>query len=407
MTRADDFVIWFPELGRADVGVVGGKNASLGELINNLAKAGVRVPGGFATTADAYREFLSMDGLRVFIADQIDRLHRGADLAEVGHAIRRAILATDLPADLAQAVTGAYRALGAALGRTDPDVAVRSSATAEDLPEASFAGQQESFLNVRGEQGLLAACKRCYASLFTDRAIHYREDLGFDHLKVALSVGVQQMVRSDLAGAGVMFSIDTETGFPRTVLINASWGLGETVVGGMVDPDEYLVFKPLLDEPGRRPILSRTCGRKQCKIIYADGPAGARTRTVDTDDAERAAHVLDDEERRSPGGRSPSRTTTAPRWTLSGPKTDAPASCSSSTIMKRAAAIVTDHGGRTSHAAIVSRELGVAAIVGTTNATSILTRPRRFAGGACPPTASAWPASSSSSTTTSKSTRWH
>ncbi|WP_329260986.1 phosphoenolpyruvate synthase [Actinoallomurus sp. NBC_01490] len=445
MTRTDDLVIWFPDLGRGDVGMVGGKNASLGELINNLGKAGVRVPCGFATTADAYQEFLSMGGLREVIAEQVGRLHHGVELTEVGRTIRRAILAADLPTDIVRAVTSAYRRLGAALGRTDPDVAVRSSATAEDLPEASFAGQQESFLNVYGEQDLLAACKRCYASLFTDRAIHYREDLGFDHLKVALSVGVQQMVRSDLAGAGVMFSIDTETGFPRTVLINASWGLGETVVGGMVDPDEYLVFKPLLDAPGRRPILSRTCGRKQCKIIYVDGSSGERTRMVDTDHAERVTHVLDDEEiltlaRWAAAVESHYGVAMDMEWAKDGrtgelflvqarPETvqvrreaallrsyrlraggepltsglaigDAIATGSVCVlrsaaeidrftpgavlvteitdpdwepIMKRAAAIVTDHGGRTSHAAIVSRELGVPAIVGTTNATGTLT----------------------------------
>ena len=444
MTRADDFVVWFPELGRGDVGVVGGKNASLGELINNLAKAGVRVPGGFATTADAYWEYLAVDGLRERVAAQIDRLHQGADLAEVGLAIRQAIVATDLPAGLAEAIVGAYRTLGATLDRADPDVAVRSSATAEDLPEASFAGQQESFLNVSGERDLITACKLCYASLFTDRAIHYREDLGFDHLKVALSIGVQQMVRSDLAGAGVMFSIDTETGFPRTVLVNASWGLGETVVGGMVDPDEYLVFKPLLDEPGLRPILSKTCGRKQCKIIY--GPGGSRTRRVDTDEAERAGYVLDDEEiltlarwataienhygvamdmewakdgrtgelfvvqarpetvqarreaallhsyRLRTAGGEPLATglaigdaiATGPVCVLhSAAEIDrfSPGSVLVTEItdpdwepiMKRAAAIITDHGGRTSHAAIVSRELGVPAIVGATNATTTLT----------------------------------
>ncbi len=444
-----DRIVWFSDVGRADVGVVGGKNASLGELIRELAKAGVRVPEGFATTADAYRELLAVGGLRERVAEQIDRLHQGAELATVGQAIRQAFLQTELPAGLAQAITGAYHRLAAELGRPDPDVAVRSSATAEDLPEASFAGQQESFLNVSGETALLTACKRCYASLFTDRAISYREDLGFDHAKVALSVGVQRMVRSDLAGAGVMFSIDTETGFPRAVLINASWGLGETVVGGLVDPDEYLVFKPMLDQPGLRPVLSRTRGGKQRKTIYAGDSAGASTRIVDTDEDERDRYVLDDEEilalarwaaaienhygvamdmewakdgrtgelfvvqarpetvqaRREAALLRSYRLRTSGERLVSGLAIgDAIAAgqvCVLGSaaeidrfspgsvlvtritdpdwepIMKRAAAVVTDHGGRTSHAAIVSRELGVPAIVGTERATTTLTDGRQ------------------------------
>ncbi|MCO5995583.1 phosphoenolpyruvate synthase [Actinoallomurus rhizosphaericola] len=442
--RTDDRVVWFPELGRADVGVVGGKNASLGELIRNLAAAGVRVPGGFATTAEAYREYLAVGGLRERVAEQIDRLHRGAGLASVGRAVRRAFAEIDLPPDVARAIVHAYRRLGNDLGRADPDVAVRSSATAEDLPEASFAGQQESFLNVTGEQALLAACRRCYASLFTDRAIDYRERLGYDHLKVALSIGVQRMVRSDLAGAGVMFSIDTESGFPHSVLINAAWGLGDTVVGGLVDPDEYLVFKPLLGRPGVRPVLSRTRGRKQRKTVYADGAGGAATRTVETDEEERRGLVLDEDEiltlarwatdierhygvamdiewakdgadgglfvvqarpetvqarreaallhsyRLRAGGErlvtglaiGDAIATGQVRVLHSAAEIDrfSPGAVLVTEItdpdwepiMKRAAAIVTDHGGRTSHAAIVSRELGVPAIVGTGRATTAL-----------------------------------
>ncbi len=217
-------VIPFSGLSRSDVPTVGGKNASLGELIRHLSPAGVQVPDGFATTADAYREFLLTDALGDRIAAHLARLAAGAALSDVGAAIRADVLATPLPAALREEITQAYARLARQAGRTDPDVAVRSSATAEDLPEASFAGQQETFLNVRGATGLLEACRRCYASLFTDRAIDYRERMGFDQLSVALSVGVQLMVRSDLGGAGVMFTLDTETGFPGVVVINAAWG---------------------------------------------------------------------------------------------------------------------------------------------------------------------------------------
>src|SRR5690606_30600025 len=241
-------VLWLSDLSRKDGDKVGGKNASLGEMICNLRQAGIRVPGGFATTATAYWQFLDANDLRERIAEQLARLeddYRNVDV--VGQAIRELILGGEFPQPLADAITRAYGDMAARLERADPAVAVRSSATAEDLPEASFAGQLETFLNIRGEEQLLAAVRRCFASLFTDRAIVYRENHGFDHMKIALSVGVQQMVRSDLAGAGVMFSIDTETGFPHSALITAAWGLGETVVQGMVDPDEYEVFKPLLD----------------------------------------------------------------------------------------------------------------------------------------------------------------
>ena len=447
MTGSD--VRWLEELTNDDVGQVGGKNASLGEMIQHLAGRGIQVPAGFATTAEAYRRFLHANDLDDPIAGHIDDLHRGTDLAEVGAAIRELFLGAEFPAETAEAITHAYAELGERLGRSDPDVAVRSSATAEDLPEASFAGQQESFLNVVGPDVLLDACRRCYASLFTDRAISYREHHGFDHLDVALSVGVQQMVRSDSAGAGVMFTLDTDSGFPRAVLINAAFGLGESVVAGLVEPDEYVVFKPLLDREELTPIVSKTLGAKATKIVcrHPDvrAPDDTPTETVETDAAERARFVLSDDE-----------ICQLARWAIviedhygkpmdiewakdgdtgdlhivqARPETvqarqgatifrsyhlsergevlidglavgDAIATgkvqrLDSATdigqfragnvlvtgatdpdwepIMKQAAAIVTDHGGRTSHAAIVSRELGVTAIVGAGDATTRLT----------------------------------
>ncbi|GAB5588147.1 hypothetical protein Unana1_03047 [Umbelopsis nana] len=205
-----DMVNWFDELSSGDTAVVGGKNASLGEMIQNLSAGGILVPNGFAITAYAYWHLLAANNLGPRISEQIDALHKGPDLAEVGNAVRQTFLKAVLPSDVARAIQEAYRELAVRLRRADPDVAMRSSATAEDLPEATFAGQQETFLNFTGEVALLAACKRCYASLFTDRAISYREQHGFDHIKVALSIGVQQMVRSDLAGAGVMFTLDTD-----------------------------------------------------------------------------------------------------------------------------------------------------------------------------------------------------
>lgn len=439
----DGLVRWFESLSVADVAVAGGKNASLGEMIRNLGSQGIRVPTGFATTAQAYGEFVDAAGLRTRIREQIDALHQGADLAEVGAYIRGMFLDSALPPNVAEAVRDAYRQLAVDLHREDPDVAVRSSATAEDLPEASFAGQQETYLGVTGAEALLAACKRCYASLFTDRAISYREQHGFDHLKVALSVGVQQMVRSDKAGAGVVFSLDTDSGFPRVVLVDAAWGLGESVVSGAVDPDEYQVFKPLLDQGDFAPVIAKTCGGKQSKVVYGD-VGSAPTCTVQTTPAERAAFVLDDAEilqlarwavaieehygrpmdiewakdgisgelhivqarPETVQARKQAATLRSYRLKERGARLvtgmavgDAIAAgrvCNLQSaedigrfrdgavlvtgatdpdwepVMKRAAAIVTDHGGRTSHAAIVSRELGVAAVVGTGNATAVL-----------------------------------
>jgi pyruvate,water dikinase len=428
-------------MGRRDGAIVGGKNASLGEMIKELDAAGVRVPPGFATTSHAYWTFIDANGLRDVIARLVASLQDDlANLASVGSEIRGHILGGTMPGDLETAIRSAYRELADQSGR-DVLVAVRSSATAEDLPEASFAGQLESYLGVRGEQQLLDAVRRCFASLFTDRAISYRINNGFDHMAVALSVGVQRMVRSDLAGAGVAFTVDTETGFPRAVLVTAGVGLGETIVQGMVEPDEYHVFKPLLANPALSPIIHKECGSKLQKLVCSLDNVAAPTELVATTRAERDAYVLSDDEvlqiarwataieehygtamdiewakdgetgelfivqarpetvqsiRRDSRFRTYSLRThgsllvsglaigeaiaTGPVCRLDHPgqigefqtgailvtgRTDpdwVP-------IMKRAAAIVTDHGGRTSHAAIVSRELGLPAIVGAQDAT--------------------------------------
>ncbi|MGW7456357.1 phosphoenolpyruvate synthase [Streptomyces sp. NPDC054797] len=435
-------VIPFAELGRQDLGRVGGKNASLGEMTVHLASAGVRVPPGFATTADAYGELLGGHGLRGRIEEQIGRLIEGAALDEVGAAIRSMILAEPLPPELRAEIVSAYEQLGRDAGREEPEVAVRSSATAEDLPEASFAGQQETYLNVRGTAQLLESCHRCYASLFTDRAIDYRDRMGFDHLSVALSVGIQVMVRSDLAGAGVIFTLDPESGFPEVIVISAACGLGETVVSGQVNPDEYTVFKPSLKDPALDPVIDVRIGAKRQKAVYAEH---GLTRNVDTTGEERVRRVLTDAEVRLLAGwaqtveehydcpmdlewakdgltgdlwivqarpetvQSRRRASTLRRCRLTATPTEAliegiavgeaigrgpvvaldspvdldrfPAGGVLVTgitdpdwepIMKRASAIVTDHGGRTSHAAIVSRELGVPAVVGTGRATAVL-----------------------------------
>ncbi|OUC56168.1 phosphoenolpyruvate synthase [Sphingobium sp. GW456-12-10-14-TSB1] len=437
-------VLWLEELGIADVPIVGGKNASLGELVRQLGDAGVRVPGGFATTAQAFREFLEINAIEPAIRDHIRRYRAGdVTLQDAGHEIRALMLASTLPADLAEQVRAAYAKLGERTGARDPAVAVRSSATAEDLPDASFAGQHETFLNVRGEQALLDACLRCFASLFTDRAISYRETKGFDHLAVALSIGVQQMIRADIAGSGVMFTIDTESGFPGIATISAAWGLGETIVQGAVNPDRYVVFKPLLSQPGSRPIIEKTLGDKAIRMVYAD-EGGKQTRLIASTPAERRSFVLNDDEILELGrwataveqhyGRPMDlewakdggngllylvqarpetvhaglqqaqfrryilRTETQPL--LSGVAIgsavakgkiclihdalditrfpDGAILVTGNTdpdwvpIMKRAAGIITDRGGSTSHAAIVSRELGVPAVVGTRTATSVL-----------------------------------
>ncbi len=440
----ESLVEWFADLKRVDVARVGGKNSSLGEMVGTLSSAGVRVPNGFATTANAFWQFVEANKLRDLVIATLDRYAaRRITLQEAGTLIRKGFLEAEWPEDIATAIVGAYRTLSASEKVTDLPVAVRSSATAEDLPDASFAGQHESYLNISGEGELLDACRRCYASLFTDRAIAYRQAKGFDPLKIALSIGVQRMVRSDLGGSGVMFSIDTETGFDQVVLINAAWGLGENVVQGAVDPDEYQVFKPLLSDAGLAPIIEKRLGAKAIKMIYT-AEAGRTTRNVPTSKAERAANVLSDAEIlqlarwavvieahygcpmdmewakdgpageiflvqarpetvQSRRGAAIFKTYTVTRkgrtlthglaigdTAISGrvcliehPSeianfVDGSILVTSTTdpdwvpIMKRASAIVTDHGGRTSHAAIVSRELGLPAVVGTGNATHVL-----------------------------------
>ncbi len=276
--RQPSLVLPFAAVGIEAIAEVGGKNASLGEMIRELGQHGVRVPDGFATTADAYRHFIASNGL----ADRLHALLDGLDSADIaalqaaGAAARSLLLRAPLPEDLQAAILAGYARLTAATGGGEPAVAVRSSATAEDLPDASFAGQQETYLNVQGQAALLAACRRCFASLFTDRAISYRQLNGFDHFEVALSIGVQRMVRADLAASGVMFSIDTETGFREAVLLTAAYGLGENVVQGAVNPDEYLIFKPTLEQ-GFAPILQRRLGSKAIRMVYAEAGQGSAT----------------------------------------------------------------------------------------------------------------------------------
>jgi len=441
------WIRWFDQLGMGDVPLVGGKNASLGEMRKALTPLGIRTPDGFATTADAYRTFLAAGALEPVIREALDRLDINDidSLQAAGARVRSAILGAELPKELVDGIADAYRRLEAQYG-ANCDVAVRSSATAEDLPEASFAGQQETFLNIHGQAMLVDAVRRCYASLFTDRAIVYRVHHGYDHVQVALSVGIQKMVRSDLAAAGVMFSIDTETGFANAVLVNAAYGLGESVVQGTVNPDEYYVFKPTLAK-GFRPILQKKLGTKEFKLVYEAG--GTRqTRSVPVAPEDRERFVLTDEDilvlarwavlveehysalrgeltpmdiEWAKDGRSgelflvqarpetvhaqrdplvlerfhlESRGEVIARGRSVGEKIGQGAAriirsaadleqlqqgevlVTEMTdpdwepVMKRAAAVVTDRGGRTCHAAIVSRELGIPAIVGTGSGTT-------------------------------------
>src|SRR6185503_16086942 len=287
-------VLNLSEVGAGDVELVGGKCASLGELFRALVPRGVRAVDGFATTSESYRLLLETNGL----GQRLRELMSGLDhndiraLNAAGKEARALMLDTPLPQNVNDAIIGAYRDLCKRLGRT-PEVAVRSSATAEDLPDASFAGQQDTILNVRGETQLIEACHRCFASLWTDRAISYRAARGFDHFEVALSIGVQPMVRSDQACSGVMFSLDTESGFRDVVVINGAWGLGEAIVQGMATPDEGIVFKPTL-ATGARPIVSRRLGTKEVKMVY--GLDGKGTRTRDVVDAQRQRFCLSDYE---------------------------------------------------------------------------------------------------------------
>ena len=435
-----ELVLPLEAAGLEAIAAVGGKNASLGEMIRELSTEGVQVPGGFATTAEAYRHFISAGGLHQQLHATLDGLD-GRDIAQLqaaGAAARALLLGSPLPMDLQEAIVSAYRTLGS------PPVAVRSSATAEDLPDASFAGQQETYLNVRGEQELLAACRRCFASLFTDRAISYRQINGFDHFEVALSIGVQRMVRSDLACSGVMFSIDTETGFRNAVLLTAAYGLGENVVQGAVNPDEYLIFKPTLEQ-GFAPIVSQRLGSKAIRMVYGDQgstcnepvPATDRSRYALTEaealqlarwacrierhysKRRNEASPMDIEwakdgesgelfilQARPETVESRRSATLLRSWQLDPHHADVlcrgraiGASVSSGRarilrhpsdiqrfepgdllitertdpdwepILKRASGVVTNQGGRTCHAAIIAREMGITAIVGTGDAT--------------------------------------
>ncbi|MDH4300354.1 MAG: phosphoenolpyruvate synthase, partial [Dehalococcoidia bacterium] len=288
------YVKWFEEIGAQDVALVGGKNASLGEMIGNLGKKGVNIPSGFAITAEAYKYVVKRAGIRQKIKDILAGLdtHDMEDLADRGEKLRNLIAHSRCPRDLEEEIIVAYRKMEERFGK-DVDVAVRSSATAEDLPTASFAGQQTSYLNVRGEGDLLERVMDCFASLFTNRAISYRVDKGFDHLSVYLSVGVQKMVRSDLACAGVMFSIDTDSGFRDVVYITAAYGLGENVVQGTVDPDQFYVFKPTLKK-GFRPIVEKKLGLKDKRLVYMRYGSGAVQKQVKVE--EQRQFALNDDE---------------------------------------------------------------------------------------------------------------
>ena len=290
------FILEFNEVGIEDVPLVGGKNASLGEMYQNLTRKGVNIPNGFAVTAYAYRYLIDKTGIKDEIRDILKDLDTTnmRNLAERGHKVRALIQSAELPDPLKKSIVGAYKNLCKQYGGGNVDVAVRSSATAEDLPDASFAGQQETYLNVKGEGSLIESCKKCFASLFTNRAISYRVDKGFDHFSIALSIGVQKMVRSDKACSGVMFSIDTESGFKDVVYITGAYGLGENVVQGAVNPDEFYVFKPTLKQ-GKAPILQKKVGAKKIKMIYDEG-GNKLTKNVPTTDEERKKFIINEKE---------------------------------------------------------------------------------------------------------------
>ena len=294
---SEKFVLWFNELELKDIPQVGGKNASLGEMIRELTSKGVHVPDGYAITAHAYQYLLKSAGITDKIHEILSDLdtHDIQNLKDRASKVRALIYNAEFPADLKEAIIEAYRKLCHEYSMDACDVAVRSSATAEDLPDASFAGQQETFLNIRGEEALIDACKRCFASLFTDRAISYRFDKGFDHMSVSLSIGVQKMVRSDLAASGVIFSIDTESGFKEAILITGSYGLGEMVVQGTVNPDEFYVFKPTLKK-NYRPVLQKKLGTKEVKMIYAAAKGEESTEVVPVPAADRSKFCITDDE---------------------------------------------------------------------------------------------------------------
>ena len=441
------YIRFFEEIRIEDIPLVGGKNASLGEMYQRLTQEGVKVPNGFAVTAEAYRDVLTQADAWKDLHEALDDFDP-ADMKELerrGRRAREIVYGTGLPEALKTEIVDAYHRLQAEYG-ADMSVAVRSSATAEDLPTASFAGQQDTYLNISGDDALLDACRRCFASLFTDRAIHYRIDHGFDHFKVALSIGVMKMVRSDLATSGVMFSLDTETGFRDVVFITGAYGLGENVVQGAVDPDEYYVHKPTFVE-GYRAVLRRVLGSKKIKMVYARGGTRAATRNVPTSKAEQERYCLSDDEvlrltdyaikvERLYSDKAGQERPMDMEWAKDGldgelymvqarPETvasqqhgavleeyhlqstgellatghsvgtkiasgparviDSPAHLDTfrpgevlvadtttpdwEPVMKTAAAIVTNRGGRTCHAAIVARELGIPAVVGTENGT--------------------------------------
>lgn len=296
MNKNKQFILWFNELSIHEVPLVGGKNASLGEMYRNLTKQGVNIPNGFAVTAYAYRYLLEKAGIKKEIKRILSDLntHNMKNLQERGHKVRELILKAHFPKELELEIIAAYKKMCKLYGpRTD--VAVRSSATAEDLPDASFAGQQETYLNIKGDHHLIDACKKCFASLFTNRAISYRVDKGYDHFKIALSIGVQKMVRSDKASSGVMFSIDTESGFKDAILITGAWGLGENVVLGAVNPDQFYVFKPTLKQ-GFKPILNKKVGSKRFKMVYDEEGAKSSTKNIKCTRHERKSFILNDQE---------------------------------------------------------------------------------------------------------------
>ena len=450
MNRKKAMVLWFDELGIKDVPLVGGKNASLGEMYQKLTPKGVNIPNGYAITAYAYHYLLEHAGIK----DDIKRILSDLDVKSIanlenrGRKVRSTILKAEFPKDLTKAILDSYRQMEKMYGK-NCDVAVRSSATAEDLPDASFAGQQETFLNIRGDHELLEACHKCFASLFTNRAIFYREEKKFDHFSIGLSIAVQKMVRADAASSGVMFSIDTETGFKNSVLINAAYGLGENVVQGAVNPDEFYVFKPALKE-GYNPIITKRLGAKQIKMVYSSNGTKSPVKNVNVKQNDQDkfcisdkevlklaewAVIIEDHYSKEAGYFKPmdmewakdgrdnqlyivqarpetvmsrkdfsvledyrllekgalltsgspvgSKIATGTARVIETPeeiKTFKKGEILITTmtdpdwvpIMKIASAIVTERGGRTCHAAIVSRELGIPCIVGTNNATQMI-----------------------------------